>query len=305
MLLILLLFASFAITFPLGKIALNYSSPLYITFFRMTLAGLLLLGGELLSKKKNKGKGLFQNFPQTLKEWSYIFYLGFLAHYLSNYLELIGLKNIHAAKACFIYSMSPFFSAILSYFFFKEKMTLMKIIGMIIATAGMYPLLSESVSDEQTLNHFFILSSAEIMVFLACFFAALGWIITKKALNSSNLNLKTLNGMSMLVAGILSFFHSYETEYKVNDFFVSNWPLFFFWIALFILISNILSHNLYGHLLRKYGATLLSLAGLTTPLFAAIWSYLLLGETVTMPFFVSFFFVITGLGIFYRGDIQK
>src|SRR4051812_46018245 len=105
-------YALWSICFSIGKIALEVSPPLFLTGFRMVLAGLILLAFIALKKRSLK-ISKDQLLPLCL--------FSLLAIYLTNACEFWGLQYLSAAKACLIYSLSPFLAALLSYFQFKEK----------------------------------------------------------------------------------------------------------------------------------------------------------------------------------------
>jgi drug/metabolite transporter (DMT)-like permease len=111
------------------------------------------------------------------------------------------------------------------------------------------------------------------------------------------------NGVSMLIGGILALGHSYSTE-EWNPFPVTHYSVFFECTLLLILISNLICYNLYGMLLKRYSATFISFAGFTTPLFTALFGWLLLGETVSLSFYLSFFIVLSGL-VLFEYDLKK
>src|SRR3990167_5103859 len=103
----ILTYAIWANMFPLGKIALQYTSPLFLTAARMLFAGVLILSFLACFKKKS--------LRAPLKHWMYFGVLGFFSAYLSNVLEFFALQYLSAAKTCFIYGLSPFFAAIFSF----------------------------------------------------------------------------------------------------------------------------------------------------------------------------------------------
>jgi drug/metabolite transporter (DMT)-like permease len=108
------------------------------------------------------------------------------------------------------------------------------------------------------------------------------------------------NGISMTLGGILSLAISLPLEgfYPVTDSTI-------FWTQLFavILVSNIICHNLYGHLLRTYSPTLLSFAGFITPFFAAFYEWVLNGQVITWHFYASSIIVFAGLFLFYKDEL--
>jgi drug/metabolite transporter (DMT)-like permease len=72
-----------------------------------------------------------------------------------------------------------------------------------------------------------------------------------------------------------------------------------------ILIANVIGYNLQSFLLRTYTATFLSFAGFITPLFAAFYGWLFLGELVSWDFFATIMIVFIGLYLFYRQELAQ
>src|SRR5262245_12833553 len=107
---IFILISTFAIwssVFSLGKMALEVSPPLFLTASRMLLAGFLILG-YLACRNRSA-------FKISGRQLISVSILAIFSIYLTNAFEFWGLKHMTAAKTCFFYSFTPFFSALLSY----------------------------------------------------------------------------------------------------------------------------------------------------------------------------------------------
>ena len=99
----------YALLFPMSKIALEYSSALFLTGFRMTLAGVLVLGYQYIF---NRAVFVFPRaywFPLTMAAFTEI--------YLTNILDFWGFQYMSSTKSCFLYNLYPFTAAFLAYFF--------------------------------------------------------------------------------------------------------------------------------------------------------------------------------------------
>jgi len=132
--LVIFMYAIWSTVFCVGKLTLEYCPPRFLTGARMVLAGLLILGFFALFKPSSfKKLHRIHFFPILL--------LAFLSVYLTNVLEFWGLKYLSATKTCFIYSLSPFFAALLSYLHFDEKMNGRKWLGLCIGFLGFIPVL--------------------------------------------------------------------------------------------------------------------------------------------------------------------
>lgn len=296
-LLAFLLFSLWTLSFPIGKYMLQFSSPMFLTGSRMLLSGLLLVGYMVF---KNK-------IPKISKKgWLSLCILALFSIYLSNVLEFWSLSHLSAAKTCFIYGLSPFITALLSYVHFKEKMTKMKWIGLLLGCLGFIPIFISKTPKEELLQAFGYFTWPELAMLGAAFFSVYGWIMLRLIVKDEEIPVLFANGSSMLIGGGLALLSSY---------FFENWSPFpiqqgsFFQLSsalLFLsLLSNVFCYNLYGFLLKKFTATFLSLIGLLSPFFTSFHSYILLGETPSPIIFASSFIVLIGLAIVYREEKRQ
>lgn len=296
MFLVLLLYGLFASVFTIAKTGLQYTQPFFFVGTRMMLAGVILLA--------------YQYFfhPDGLKVkkshfWQF-FRLAAFNIYLTNVFEFWGLKYLTSFKTCFIYSLSPFLSALFSYFVFSEKMSMRKWLGLVIGFVGLAPILLNETSSEELTGHFAFLSWAEIAVIMAAICSVYGWILLRQLVKDGDYSPYMANGLSMLIGGGMALFHSSLVE-TWDPVPISNMLPFLECTLLLIVISNLICYNLYGTLLKKFSATFMSFAGFVTPLFTAFLGWIFLGETVTWPFYLSAIIVFCGLTVFYQEELQN
>lgn len=292
---VILLYALFASVFTIGKTGLEYAQPFFFVGSRMIVAGLVMLAYLCLFKRKEmvlKKKDLLR-----------VCSLAFFAIYLTNILEFWGLKYLTSFKTCFIYSLSPFASALLSYWMFGDKLTSKKWIGLLIGCVGFLPILINETSVEELTGHVGFLSWAEIAVMIAAFSSVYGWVVLKQLVNDKGYSPFMVNGVSMLLGGMVALFHSSFVEVW-DPIPVTEIRPFLDCMFLLILISNLVCYNLYGYLLKRYSVTFISFAGFITPLFTALFGWFYLGEEVTWPFYVSAVIVFAGLCIFNQEELQ-
>ena len=124
MIFIIILNILYASTFTIGKQLLSYSGPIFVTGLRMTLGGLSLLAYSMLIKKE-RIKNLVLT-KQTVIDPVQIIILG---NFVSYVFDFIALKYTTSIKVSFLYNLTPFFSALLSYFILHEKITLKRMGG--------------------------------------------------------------------------------------------------------------------------------------------------------------------------------
>lgn len=293
--LVFLCFFVWSTSFTLGKTTLACSSPIFLTGTRMLLGGMIILTFLALFRRKDLQIKKHHLFPLLL--------FTLTAVYITNVFEFWGLQFLTAAKACFIYSLSPFLAALFSYFQFKEKITSRKLLGLTIGFIGFIPVLLNQTGAEQMLGGVSFLSWAEIALIIATATSVYGWILLRKLGKEEGVSPLMANGTSMFLGGLFALVHSYFTE-AWSPLPVSNYFGFFQGVLLMIVISNLFCYNLYGWLLKRYTATFLSFAGLTTPLFAALFGWIVLGETVSNTFFLSVGIISLGLWFVYSEELR-
>ncbi len=295
MLFVVLLYALFASVFTISKTGLEYAQPFFLIGTRMTLAGLLMISYQMIVH------GKLPSFD--LKRFWRIGLLALFNIYLTNAFEFWGLKYLTSFKTCFIYSLSPFLSALFSYFMLAEKMSIKKWLGLLIGFAGFLPILLSQTSHEEAAGQLFFFSWAELAVMMAAACSVYGWILLGQLVKEDGYSPFVANGLSMLIGGVVALAHSALTE-SWNPYPYTEFMPFFECAILLIIISNLICYNLYGWLLKRYSATFMSFAGFTTPLFTALFGWLYLGEVVTWPFYVSAVIVFFGLSMFYQEELK-
>ncbi len=293
-----LLFAMWSSCFAIGKMAIFSSTPLFFTAIRTLLASFLILGYMIIRKRSQ--------LKLTKKQLGAILLLAILSMYMTNALELYGLKYISASKTCFIYSLTPIFSAILSYFHFKEKLTPIKLLGMTIALVGILPIFFIQSGSEKLNSSFFHLSLPEIAVILAVFLSVYGWILLRKLVKDSAISPLTANGLGMFLGGIFSLTHSLLFDkwspIPIEDGHIG---IFIQGIVAYTIVSNVICYNFYGYLLKKYTATFLSFVGLLSPIFASFSEWILLKTPPSVLVLGSTCIIIFGLWIVYKEELKQ
>ncbi len=306
MVLVILLYLLFASTFTLGKAALSYVSPFLFIGIRMMLGGSMLLAYYTLRGKERT----------TIKFADYLLFARIiLFHIFCAYtLEFWALEYVTSAKACLLYNLSPFVTALLCYFLRNERLTSKQICGLIIGFLGFIPILIAQTPLEKIGWHFGFLSCYEIALIASVVSSAYGWMMVKKLMDK-NYSLVLINGIGMTGGGILALLLSLVKEglpivknvpvvlpQLVDRFGLMGEQFIMLGVYSFalVLIANIIGYNLYGYLLSRYSATFLSFAGFMTPLFAALLGRIFLNEQVTWHFFATMICVVFGLYLFHE-----
>jgi drug/metabolite transporter (DMT)-like permease len=290
MIAVFILYALRASTFSVGKVLLSYSSPLFLIGARMILAGTIFTTGIFLFSKK----------VEIRKNDVWLFWVLSLIHILVPYTtEFWALQFLSPCESCLFYNLSPFFSALFSYFIFEEEMTWKKWIGFLIGLGGMMYFMGVS-------NLFCMGASAVTngVMLISVITSSFAWIMIRLLVKNRGYSIFLINAITMLFGGMSSLGLSYLAE---SDFGVVHGSVSHFLILLGIMIfvANGLFYNLYGYLLRFYTATMLSFVGFTTPLFAAFFEWIIFGTQIPTHFFASVAIVSVGIILFYSEELKQ
>ncbi|MDB6081465.1 MAG: hypothetical protein JWO53_737 [Chlamydiia bacterium] len=294
--LVFLLYALFASVFTVSKEALHHASPFFLVASRMLIAGIIMLLYQIIKEK--------QTFHLKKSAWLKITLLALFNIYFTNVFEFWGLQYLTSFKTCFIYSLSPFVSAFLSYLLLQESLTTKKWVGLVVGFCGFIPILMNQTAHEEIGGHLWLFSWPELAVCAAAVSSVYGWILLRQLVQQEGTPPILANSLSMLIGGTIALFHSLYVE-EWNPIPVSNFQIVIECTFFLVIISNMICYNLMGYLLKRFSATFMSFAGLTTPLFTALFGFFMHGELTTTSFWISFLFVCFGLVVFYQEELKK
>lgn len=295
MFLVLILYALFASVFTVSKEALFYSKPFFLVGGTKLLAG---IGMVLYLYLRDRSALCYKK--GTLGR---ILKLGFINIYLTNVFEFWGLQYLTSFKTCFIYSLSPFVAALFSYLLFNETLTKRKWWGLAIGFLGFIPVLMSQSTQEDAAGTLWVFSWAELAVICAAVSSVYGWIVLKQLSHHDGYSPLAANGYSMLLGGTLALVHSFFAE-SWDPIPVTNMAVVLQCSLFLVIVSNCICYNLYGYLLRRFSATFMSFAGLTTPLFTVLFGWLVFNEIANVSFYASYVIVFLGLVVFYQEELR-
>ena len=302
MFLVIFLYMVIASTFTIGKLALQYLQPIFLISIRMMVGGALLLGFLYFFRKSSF------RFKKT-HLWDFV--LVTLFHIFFAFVtEFWALQYLNSSEVCLFYNLSPFITAVFSYLYFSEKITMRKLFGLLIGFFGFFPLLIFGIGFSTKLpSAFLFLSWPELMMLISVASASYGWIIVRK-LGRQGYDIIAINGVSMFAGGLLAlpvsfFFEGMPAFRPVSGSIGFDLFACIGYLLLLIFLANVLFYNLYGHLLKQYTATFLSFAGFLAPLFTALYGWIFIGESVGWPFFLTIAFVAFGLSLFYQEELRQ
>ena len=207
-----------------------------------------------------------------------------------------GEQYIPSGLASVLFAINPFFVTIFSFFMLsQEKITLYKIIGMIIGFIGIVVIFSEDITNTAA---FFVWGMVAIVL------SALlqGWIQVVMKKHGQYLNSFTMNFYPMLIAGVCMLILGFFTENLNYIKFDSKAILSVLYLASF---GSMVVFTCWYWLLKRVNVIVLSLITFITPVIALILGIILLKEVFTVSDLIGSFLVLVGLMVATLGNVKS
>ena len=258
----------------------EYVPPISLAFWRWLTVFIILFPfffSEILNKRN-----------QFNKEFWKLFFLGTMGCGVCGAFPFIAGMSTTMANMGIIYTSSPIFIIILSVMFFKDKINLSRVIGLILCLGGVLAIISKGKLD-LLLN--FKFTSGDLWMIGA----AIGWAIYSIYLLNWKSNFSLMARFTLIAFfGAISLFPFYILEEIF--YFDTNFNFnFIFWILFAAISPGIIAFTLYTRVQKYLGA---SLAGFTLYIFSiysAIYGILLFDEVLLNFHYFGAAFVFAGV----------
>ena len=213
--------------------------------------------------------------------------LGFFGYYLASYLDFESLRHISAQLERLVLFTYPIIVAILSWIFFREKITTKVFFSMILSYAGVgFLFFNESSAGNDNL----VLGT--VLVAGSAFFFSVYVVFSKALITALGSLIFTSIAMSTAAMYIvIQFFLTHQW----SDLNVSPkvWLLSFLLAVFCTLIPSFLS----AEAINRIGATRMSITGSIGPVFTIIMAVIFLGEDFGWEHIVGLLLVLIGVGL--------
>jgi len=264
-------------SFIATKVALEELTPLMIIFFRLVFAITLLTIIAVSTKR---------NFSVKLKSHGWIILLALIASF-HLWIQVTGLQYTTATNTGWIIGTAPVFMAILGFIFFKERLTPLKISGIVIAFAGLLLLMTNGdISKLDFLSH-----KGDFLILASAFTWSVYSMVNKKiTINYSPLmTILFLFLMMALIIGPFTINNQYIQAVAHLSF--SGWGAVLF---LGIFCSGI-SYVLWSQALSEMEATKTGAFLYFEPFVTVISAWVLLNENITTMILISGLIIMFGV----------
>ncbi|WP_100404194.1 DMT family transporter [Bacillus solitudinis] len=258
-------------SFAVGKIGLNYISPLLLVGLRFTLAGLLMMVIVISLKR---------TFPTTLREWLQIITVG--AFQTTGVMGpiFLSLRTITAGESSILTFTNPLLVVIFGTIFMGIKYHSIQWLGVLIGFLGVFITLGASLHIQEIGTFFGILS-------------AISWAIATLLFKKwgSSFDIWVLTAYQMLFGGILLLIGSFLFE-QVKLVFTPFSIFIILWLAI---MASIIQFAIWFFLLQKEDAGKVSAYLFLAPLFGVIFGWVLLNEQLNFSTLVGGVLILIGI----------
>jgi len=227
----------------------------------------------------------------TRKDGFAIIGLGFLGYYLASYLDFEGLSYISAQLERLTLFTYPIMVAILSWFFFKEKITLNVLGSLLISYIGVSFLFFNESPDSSVSNEAHITLGTLLVALAALSFAV--YVIFSKAYISrfGSLIFTSVAMSSSLVFILIQFFATHD----LADLNVS--PKLWGLSGLLAIFSTLIPSFFTSEAINRIGATRTSIMGTLGPVVTIVLAVNILGEPFGWAQIVGLLLVLLGVSL--------
>ncbi len=275
--------------FVVAKITLQEFPPMTLAFFRFALASLFLAPFFIAETKKIKIDR--KDLPKLIA-------IGTLMITLNITFFFEGIKRTSAIDASFLTLLIPSFSVLLGWWFLKEKIFLINLLGIALGFAGALIIIGLPQIITGTIPPQMLIGNTLIVLAPICW--VLGAALSKKTLNKYST--LSITAIAFLV-GTITFSIPAAFEYIQNPSWVNQVSILgILGLTFMTLLSSISAYFLFEWGLSKTSIIMADLFQYIEPFIATFFAVLLLSETISNQFLVGAILVAIGA---YLGTLAK
>lgn len=272
-------------TFIAGRAVAKNLDPFSAALLRFTLASVFLL----LLTLKVEGR-----FPRMKREQVIpIVLLGIAGICAYHIFFFAGLKIIDAGRAALIVATTPIFITIFSWFFFREKLNLAKVIGIITSVIGVTIVISRGNLVEILDGN---IGWGELCIF-GCVLSWTTYSLIGKAM-MAEVSPLVLITYSSVIGTIGLFIPAYFNGvlWNLGNYSTMDW-LCIFYLAIF---GTVIGLVWYYEGIKNIGPVKAGLFINFVPIFAIVLAFFILGEPITISLLIGAILVIFGVYLVNR-----
>ena len=264
--------------------------PISLAFWRWTVVFLILLPFTYVTLKNN--------FHIIKKEYKKLFFLGSMGCGVCGAFPFLAGETTTVTNMGIIYTSSPVFIILISYFFFQEKINLTKVIGLIACLIGVFVIIIKGDID-LLINLRFTIGDLWMLA------AAVGWALYSIYLFYWKSKLKIFDRFAMIsffgALSLLPFYVGEELFYKETIFVTE----FYLWVIFAAISPGIIAFTLYTIAQKKLGASLTGFTLYVFTVYGAIYGYFLFDEKFEIYHIIGTILVFFGVYLAKKNNVKK
>ena len=276
-LLILLAVIFWGASFVATKTLLDEIKPVTIIILRLIIASILLTIIALSTKKK---------FSINLKSHGWIFILALVAVF-HLWIQVTGLQFTTASNTGWIIGTAPIFMAIMGLIFFKEKISFIQFLGIMIALLGLFLLIGKGKLSNISL----IENKGDLLVLGSAFTWGVYSTVNKKISLSYSPLMTILYLFLMMGILIIPFNVNEETINSVYNLSQTGWLMILF-LGLF---CSGIAYVIWAQALRDMESAKVGAFLYFEPFVTVLTAWLFLSETITLVMIISGVLITAGV----------
>lgn len=280
--LILLAVIFWGTSFIATKIALDEIKPVTIIILRLIIASVLLTSIAVATKR---------NFSLNLKSHGWIFFLALIAVF-HLWIQVTGLKYTTAANTGWIIGTAPIFMAIMGLIFFKEKISLLSLGGILLSVFGLLMLIGKG----DITNIGLIDNKGDLLVLGSAFTWGVYSMVNKKISLSYSPLMTILYLFLMMAIIIIPFNLNQETILSVAHLSFTGWLMILF-LGLF---CSGISYVIWAQALRDMESAKVGAFLYLEPIVTVVAAWYFLREEITLLMIISGLLITIGVIIVNR-----
>jgi drug/metabolite transporter (DMT)-like permease len=268
----------------------EFVPPISLAFWRWTVVFLILLPFTYVTLKNN--------FHIIKKEYKKLFFLGSMGCGVCGAFPFLAGETTTVTNMGIIYTSSPVFIILISYFFFQEKINLTKVIGLIACLIGVFVIIIKGDID-LLINLRFTIGDLWMLA------AAVGWALYSIYLFYWKSKLKIFDRFAMIsffgALSLLPFYVGEELFYKETIFVTE----FYLWVVFAAISPGIIAFTLYTIAQKKLGASLTGFTLYVFTVYGAIYGYFLFDEKFEIYHIIGTILVFFGVYLAKKNNVKK
>lgn len=266
-------------SFVATKTVLHEIKPVTVIILRLILASTLLIVIALSTKR---------NFSINLKSHGWILILALIATF-HLWIQVTGLQYTTASNTGWIIGTAPIFMAVLGLIFFKEKVSLLQLAGILIAMFGLLLLIGKG----NILNIDLIENKGDLLVLGSAFTWGVYSMVNKKISLSYSPLMTILYLFLMMLIIIIPFNLNSETLDSVINLSLIGWISILF-LGLF---CSGVAYVIWARALRDMEAAKVGAFLYFEPFVTVLAAWFFLNEVITLIMIVSGLLITAGVFI--------